>query len=79
MSLRTKELVGHLFSSFLVSFAQFGSHEIMVLELALRRTLGITGVLQFVPLPALEGLQQFWRRLVVTMLKLQPRPKPSSL
>jgi hypothetical protein len=51
----------------------------MVLELALRRTLGITGVLQFVPLPALEGLQQFWRRLVVTMLKLRPRPKPSSL
>jgi hypothetical protein len=29
-----------------VSFAQFGSHEIMVLELALRRTLRITGVLQ---------------------------------
>jgi hypothetical protein len=29
-----------------VSFAQFDSHEIMVLELALRRTLGITGVLQ---------------------------------
>jgi hypothetical protein len=29
----------------LVSFAQFDSHEIMVLELALRRTLGITGVL----------------------------------
>jgi hypothetical protein len=31
----------------LVSFAQFDSHEIMVLELALRRTLGITGVLQY--------------------------------
>jgi hypothetical protein len=29
-----------------VSFAQFGSHEIMVLELALRGTLRITGVLQ---------------------------------
>jgi hypothetical protein len=28
-----------------VSFAQFDSHEIMVLELALRRTLGIIGVL----------------------------------
>jgi hypothetical protein len=33
-----------------VSFAQFDSHEIMVLELALRRTLGITGVLQPSPL-----------------------------
>jgi hypothetical protein len=32
----------------------------------------------FVPSPALKGLQQFWRRLVVTMLKLQPRPKPPS-
>ena len=31
-------------------FAQFGSHEIMVLELALRRTLRITGVLQPSPL-----------------------------
>jgi predicted nuclease with TOPRIM domain len=29
----------------------------------------------FVPSPALEGLRQFWRRLVLTMLKLQPRPK----
>jgi hypothetical protein len=45
MSLRTKELVEFLLSSFLVSFAQFDSHEIMVLELALRRTLGITRVL----------------------------------
>jgi hypothetical protein len=33
-----------------VSFTQFDSHEIMVLELALRRTLGITRVLQPSPL-----------------------------
>jgi hypothetical protein len=33
-----------------VSFAQLGSHEIMVLELALRRTLRITRVLQPSPL-----------------------------
>jgi hypothetical protein len=32
----------------------------------------------FVPSPAPEGLLQFWRKLVVTMLKLQPRPKPPS-
>jgi hypothetical protein len=33
-----------------VSFSQFDSHEKMVLELALRRTLGITGVLHHSPL-----------------------------
>jgi hypothetical protein len=27
---------------------------------------------------ALEGLRQFWRRLVATMLKLRPRLKPPS-
>jgi alkanesulfonate monooxygenase SsuD/methylene tetrahydromethanopterin reductase-like flavin-dependent oxidoreductase (luciferase family) len=32
----------------------------------------------FAPSPTLEGLQQFWRRLVVATLKLRPRPKPSS-
>jgi hypothetical protein len=42
----------------------------------LKRSSVIAGT--FVPLPALEGLQQFWRRLVVTMLKLQPKPKPPS-
>jgi hypothetical protein len=30
------------------------------------------------PSPVPEGLQQFWRNLVVNMLKLQPRQKPSS-
>jgi hypothetical protein len=32
----------------------------------------------FAPSPVLEGLQQFWRKLDVNMLKLQPRQKPSS-
>jgi alkanesulfonate monooxygenase SsuD/methylene tetrahydromethanopterin reductase-like flavin-dependent oxidoreductase (luciferase family) len=32
----------------------------------------------FMPSPVLEGLQRFWRKLVVTTLKLQPRQKPSS-
>jgi hypothetical protein len=41
----------------------------------LKRSLVIAGT--FVPSPAPEGLQQFWRKLVVTMLKLQPRPKPT--
>jgi hypothetical protein len=31
-----------------------------------------------VPSPVPVGLQRFWRKLVVTMLKLQPRQKPSS-
>jgi hypothetical protein len=37
------------------------------------RTMGI-----FVPSPVPEGLQQFWRKLAVNMLKLQPRQKSSS-
>jgi hypothetical protein len=39
----------------------------------LKKSLVMAGT--FVPSPAPEGLQQFWRRLVVTMLKLRPRPK----
>ena len=38
-----------------MSFAQFDSHEIMVLELALRRTLGITGVLQLLGIKVVKG------------------------
>ena len=41
-----------------MSFAQFDSHEIVVLELALRRTLGITGVLQ--PSPLKESRPEIW-------------------
>jgi hypothetical protein len=41
-----------------VSFAQFDSHEIVVLELALRRTLRITGVLQ--PSPLKESHPEIW-------------------
>jgi hypothetical protein len=37
-------------------------------EAEAKRSLVIVGI--FVPSPALKGLQQFWRRLVVTMLKL---------
>ena len=33
----------------------------------------------FVPSPVPEGLQQFWRKLAVNMLRLQPRQKPSTL
>ena len=31
----------------------------------------------FVPSPVPEGLQQFWRKLVVNMLRMQPKQKPS--
>jgi hypothetical protein len=60
MSLRTTELVEFLLLKFLVSFAQFDSHEIMVLELALRRTLGITGVLQPSPLKGMSSRDSGW-------------------
>jgi hypothetical protein len=41
----------------------------------LKKYLTIVGI--FVPSPALEGLQQFWRKLVVNMLKLQHMQKLS--
>jgi hypothetical protein len=40
----------------------------------LKRSSVIAGT--FVPSLVLEGFQQLWKRLVVTILKLQPRPKP---
>jgi alkanesulfonate monooxygenase SsuD/methylene tetrahydromethanopterin reductase-like flavin-dependent oxidoreductase (luciferase family) len=43
---------------------------------AFEKFLVAVGIL--VPSPVLEGLQRFWRRLVVNTLKLEPRQKPSS-
>jgi hypothetical protein len=39
----------------------------------LKKYLATTGI--FAPSPVPEGLQQFWRKLAVNMLKLQPRQK----
>jgi hypothetical protein len=50
MILRMKRLAQIFVPKFLVYFAQLGSHVVMILRLALRRTLGNTRVLQPSPL-----------------------------
>jgi hypothetical protein len=56
MILRMKRLTQVFVPKFLVSFAQLGSHVVMILRLALRRTLGNTGVLQSSPALTAETL-----------------------